>query len=128
MVMLSASALLLVACGGGSNDAKSPSSGDATTTSTSTSVDDKTVTFVDRARLETTSTFNVVSCSRPDPLGLQLVAKGTEGTLTIKAANGVGTYKLSSQKSAVPVRVSAGPDGALFVDVVVDRATVTCGE
>lgn len=149
MVMLSAFAASLVACGGGSGDANSttPSStGGATSsptqttqTSPSTSVDDTVVTFVDRASNTTTATYTVVSCARPDPLGLKLVAEGVDGEwhrkITIDAAGGSGTYRVVSVDgsggrsggSPVPVRLSAGPNGALLVDFEVTRVTVTCG-
>jgi len=78
--------------------------------------------------------LTIVSCSRPDPLGLKLVANRADGLeVTVDAANGEGTLQFTKRPgqtepgAKVPAKVSAGRDGTLLLDFEVNRAIVSCG-
>jgi hypothetical protein len=78
--------------------------------------------------------LTITACRRPDSLGLNLKAVRADGlALEVLVADGKGTLQLVDRPGSegpgakVPARVSAGPDGALYLDFEVNRATVACG-
>lgn len=118
--------------------ASSPAASAAASPSSAT--DPTLLIFIDRAYespaslLDSREPLTIVSCSRPDPLGLKLVANRADGLeVTVDAANGAGTLQFTKRPGQTEpgakqdAKVSAGKAGTLLLDFQVNRAIVSCG-